>query len=89
MRVQNAKLKSTTWQLMAVTFVGIHVPLVALIIHGLVSSFAGLLWIFMTVLVATLLSTIVSLGVVYRVMTSIESSGITSPGADARSSQAA
>ena len=72
MRVKNARLKSTTWQLMVVTFLGIHVPLFALILHGLVNSFSGLLWIFLTVLVATLLSTVVSLVVVYRVMAVID-----------------
>jgi len=72
MRVRNAKLKSTTWQLMAVTFVGIHVPMVALILHGIVNSFTGLLWVFLTILAATMVSTGVSLFVVYRTMAAID-----------------
>jgi len=71
MHAMNAKLKSTTWQLMAITFLGIHVPMVGLILHGLVNSFAGMMWILLTVLVATMVSTGVSLLLVYKIMSAV------------------
>ena len=67
MTERNGKLNPKALQLMALTFVAIHVPMVSLIFFGLISGFAGMLTIFLTVLVATMVSTAVTLYVMYRV----------------------
>lgn len=65
----NARLNPATMQLMAMAFIGIHVPLVALILFGIFTGFAGLWMILLTVLGATLVSTAVTLALIWRVMT--------------------
>ncbi|NVO24597.1 hypothetical protein HJ526_15455 [Donghicola sp. C2-DW-16] len=59
-------MDKVTFQLMAVAFVGIHVPLSVLVVYGIVVGFQGLVGILLLVLAATLVSTLVSLVVVYR-----------------------
>jgi hypothetical protein len=53
--------------IMAVAFVGIHVPIVSLLLFGIVNSFAGLGAILLTTLAATLISTAVSMVLIYRI----------------------
>ncbi len=59
-------IDKVTFQLMAVAFVGIHVPLSALVVYGIIVGFQGLVSILLLVLVATLVSTLITLVVVYR-----------------------
>ncbi|MEY8882160.1 hypothetical protein [Donghicola sp. XS_ASV15] len=59
-------IDKVTFQLMAVAFVGIHVPLSVLVVYGIIVGFQGLVSILLLVLVATLVSTLITLVVVYR-----------------------
>ncbi|MCI5041345.1 MAG: hypothetical protein MRY81_16885 [Donghicola eburneus] len=56
-----------TFQLMAVAFVGIHVPLTVLVVYGIIVGFQGLVTVLLLALAATLVSTLVSLVFVYRI----------------------
>jgi hypothetical protein len=67
MRTFVGQIDRTCASIMAVAFVGIHVPLVSLLLFGIVNSFAGLLPILMTVLVATLVSTLASVAILFRI----------------------
>lgn len=60
-------IDKVTFQLMAVAFVGIHVPLTVLVVYGIIVGFQGLVTILLLALAATLVSTLVSLVVVYRI----------------------
>jgi multidrug efflux pump subunit AcrB len=55
----------TCANLMAVTFVGIHVPMISLVLYGIMNGFTGLFTILVTLVVATGLSTAVSLTIIY------------------------
>ncbi len=60
-------IDKVTFQLMAVAFVGIHVPLTVLVVYGIIVGFQGLVTVLLLALAATLVSTLVSLVVVYRI----------------------
>lgn len=64
------QIDKLTFQLMAVAFVGIHIPLTALVIYGLVNGFAGLVGVLLITLGATLVSTAVSLAVIVKLRAS-------------------
>ena len=71
------QIDKLTFQLMAVAFVGIHIPLTALVIYGLVNGFAGLVGVLLIALGATLVSTAVSLAVIVKLRASdTEGSGV-------------
>ncbi len=57
--------------LLATVFIGIHVPLVAIILYGIVSGFVGIGTLFLVVLLATLASTAISLTVCYGLIKSV------------------
>lgn len=59
-------IDKVTFQLMAVAFVGIHIPLTALVVYGIINGFQGLAPILLIALAATLASTCVTLVVVYK-----------------------
>lgn len=60
------RIDKLTFQLMAVAFVGIHIPLTALVVYGLINGFAGLIAVLLIALGATLVSTAVSLAVIVK-----------------------
>lgn len=60
-------IDKVTFQLMAVAFVGIHVPLSVLVVYGSIVGFQGLVTILLLALAATVVSTLVSLIFVYRI----------------------
>lgn len=69
-------MDKVTFQLMAVAFVGIHVPLSVLVVYGIVVGFQGLVGILLLVLAATLVSTLVSLVIVYRLGSSRQADAV-------------
>lgn len=71
------RIDKLTFQLMAVAFVGIHIPLTALVVYGLINGFAGLIAVLLIALGATLASTAVSLAVIVKLRASdTEGSGV-------------
>ncbi|PRY88248.1 hypothetical protein [Donghicola tyrosinivorans] len=63
------RIDKLTFQLMTVAFVGIHIPLTALVVYGLINGFAGLITVLLIALAATLVSTAVSLAVIVKLRT--------------------
>jgi uncharacterized membrane protein len=61
------QIDRTCASIMAVAFIGIHVPMVSLLLFGIWNGFTGLMPILVTVLVATLVSTLGSIAVLYRI----------------------
>jgi hypothetical protein len=61
------RIDRTCGSILAVAFVGIHVPLASLLLFGIVNGFAGLVPILLTVLVATLVSTLGSVAMLLRI----------------------
>ena len=61
------QIDQTCARIMVVAFVGIHVPMVSVVLFGLVNSFAGLWPIVLTVLAATLISTLASIAIIFRI----------------------
>jgi hypothetical protein len=71
------RIDKLTFQLMVVAFVGIHIPLTALVVYRLINGFAGLIAVLLIALGATLVSTAVSLAVIVKLRTSdAEGSGV-------------
>jgi len=54
-------LDQTCAKIMAIAFVGIHIPMVAMVLYGIMNGFSGLGALIGTILVATLVSTAGSL----------------------------
>lgn len=61
------QIDRTCAKIMAVAFVGIHVPMVALILFGIFNGFAGLGTLILAILVATLVSTLGSIAIIYSI----------------------
>jgi hypothetical protein len=67
MKSLTQQIDRTCATIMAIAFVGIHVPMISIILFGILNGFNGLWPIIVTVLVATLASTLASLAIIFRI----------------------
>lgn len=71
-----AQIDRKTANIMAVAFVGIHVPLVSLILYGIFTSFTGLGTLVLTILIATLFSTVATIYLISKIAGETQPDGV-------------
>lgn len=70
------QIDQKTANIMAIAFVGIHIPMIALVLYGIFNSFTGLGALVVTILLATMISTSVSMYLIFKIVREIGPAGV-------------
>ncbi|KQB95093.1 hypothetical protein AL073_18240 [Loktanella sp. 1ANDIMAR09] len=70
-----AQIDRRTGNIMAAAFIGIHIPMMSVVLYGIFNTFIGLGPLVLTIIVATMFSTVATILFIFRIFREIETEG--------------